>query len=410
MKPERKIKLETRCCDVCGSCDLEALWSYHRRVATHNFCWIFEVNNKICRGCGFVFVSPVYNSSDLADYYKDSYPNFGNSDFDPATRIALIKTLTHQVAAGELPVFLEIGSNNIGDFQEYLSSKYQYKSVELNESTTKSGELTSTFESKSVDIVSHYFVLEHVAQPIEFMREAHRVLKDGGVMVCEIPDISVYPNNPAALMLHEHVNHFSKSALVELAESAGFQLVRYEDACSRPFGFSAVFAKRNAGHIKTESSNKEMYSLNKKLFEDGMSLVRVYESNLVNALRCFQGYMLSKDKVVLWAANSITNDFINLLGGVIDEDLVRVVDSNPKKQNFFSSFLVHTPAQVGAFISEAHAIFIFTNFFAFSILDGIKTKLDKTFDTDCTHIFFMPKESVINVDQLLNNMEIDRHG
>jgi hypothetical protein len=229
-------------------------------------------------------------------------------------------------------------------------------------------------------------------------------------MVCEIPDISAYPNNPAALMLHEHVNHFSKSALVELAERAGFQLVRYEDACSRPFGFSAVFAKRNAGYIKTESSNKEMYSLNKKLFEDGMGLVRVYESNLVDALRMFQGYMLSKNKVVLWAANGITNDFINLLGGVIDEDLVRVVDSNPKKQNFFSSFLVHTPVQVGAFISEAHAIFIFTNYFASSILEGIKTKLDKTFDSDCTYIFSMPKEPAINVDTLLNNMEIDRHG
>jgi hypothetical protein len=178
MKPEKKIGLEARCCDVCGSCELETLWAYHRRVNIHNFCWVFEVNNKICRDCGFVFVSPVYNSSDLAEYYKDSYPNFGNSDFDPATRIALIKTLTHQ--GGRLPVFLELGSNNIGDFQQYLIDKYQYKSVELNASTTKSDELTSSFENKSVDIVAHYFVLEHVAQPIEFMREAHRVLKDGG--------------------------------------------------------------------------------------------------------------------------------------------------------------------------------------------------------------------------------------
>jgi SAM-dependent methyltransferase len=408
VKLEKIINLEDRCCDVCGSRDLETLWSYNRRVATHNFYWTFEVNNKICKNCGFVFVSPVYSSSDLAEYYKDSYPNFGNGDFDSAVRISLIETLPLHGGAGELPVFLKIGSNNIGDFQKYLSSKFQYKSIELNASTTKSGEFTSHLESKSADIVAHYFVLEHVAQPIEFMREANRVLKEGGVMVCEIPDISAYPSNPAALMLYEHVNHFSRSALVELAERAGFQLIRYDDTCSRPFGFSAVFAKRNTGHAKTNSPNRESYFLNKKLFEGGMDLVRVYESNLKDALQSFQHHMSSKNKVVLWVANSITNDFINLLGGEIDENLVCVVDSNPQKQKYFSSFPVYTPAQVGEFICKAHAIYIFSNYYASSILDEIKTKLGKTFDADCVYIFSMPKAS-INVDHASNKKEIFRH-
>lgn len=409
MKPERKIKLETRCCDVCGSCDLETLWSYHRRVNTHNYFWVFEVNNKICRDCGFVFVSPVYNSGDLAEYYYDSYSNFGNGDFDSAVRIAFIESLHIQERVGVSPVFLEIGSNNIGEFQEYLSGKYKYKCVELNAGTTKTCGSTASIESESIDIVAHYFVLEHIAQPTEFMREAYRVLKADGVMVCELPDISIYPSNPAALMLHEHVNHFSRDALVELAQRGGFQLIRTEDACSRPFGFSAAFAKGRGGYVKMAPPQTDAYLLNKELFERGMDLVLRYESNLLAALQCFQRYMSSSDKVVLWVANGVTNDFINLLGGNVDENLVRVVDSNPEKQKFFSSFPVFTPDQVEAFINEAHAIFIFSDYYAPSILEDIKVRFGKTFEADLKHILSLPNASDINVDILLNNTEINKH-
>ena len=87
-------------------------------------------------------------------------------------------------------------------------------------------------------ILPQSFILEHVAAVRPFLAECRRVLRPGGVMIVEVPDLMLYPEKIDALILHEHCNHFTPENLHHLAALEGFGLVETShELCSRPFGF-----------------------------------------------------------------------------------------------------------------------------------------------------------------------------
>jgi 2-polyprenyl-3-methyl-5-hydroxy-6-metoxy-1,4-benzoquinol methylase len=42
-------------------------------------------------------------------------------------------------------------------------------------------------EDKKFDIIAHFFVFEHIANPFEFLEETYKMLNSGGVIIAEIP-------------------------------------------------------------------------------------------------------------------------------------------------------------------------------------------------------------------------------
>ncbi len=95
----------------------------------------------------------------------------------------------------------------------------------------------------SVDVLAHYFVLEHVRDTDGFHSAARRALAPGALMICEVPDLHLYPQESSALLLHEHVSHFSPESLSALAARYGFAAVEISHRdCSRPFAFAGVFS------------------------------------------------------------------------------------------------------------------------------------------------------------------------
>jgi len=41
--------------------------------------------------------------------------------------------------------------------------------------------------NKKFDIITHFFVLEHIRNPFEFLSQSYELLKDDGVIICEFP-------------------------------------------------------------------------------------------------------------------------------------------------------------------------------------------------------------------------------
>jgi SAM-dependent methyltransferase len=84
-----------------------------------------------------------------------------------------------------------MGIEPSGLFSNYVRSKSvsvfpSIESMKLNQNT-----------AKEFDLVLHFFLLEHVNEPIKFLKEAFDLLKEGGVMVFEVPSrsdplISIY--------------------------------------------------------------------------------------------------------------------------------------------------------------------------------------------------------------------------
>lgn len=73
----------------------------------------------------------------------------------------------------------------------------------------------------SFDMVMSYFVIEHVANPVDILKTQAALLKPGGVIYLIVPNIYT---NSADLVVADHVNHFSKQSLGELLNRAGLRI------------------------------------------------------------------------------------------------------------------------------------------------------------------------------------------
>jgi len=81
-----------------------------------------------------------------------------------------------------------IGVEPSGEFLPYLHSQ----GYDAHES------LSELDSSSQFDLILHFFVFEHIADPYEFLRQTWNLLKPGGAMVAEIPCV----NDPLTSVYH----------------------------------------------------------------------------------------------------------------------------------------------------------------------------------------------------------------
>jgi SAM-dependent methyltransferase len=207
--------------------------------------FLWQVRNVICQDCGFVFVSPCPTETCLKEYYEDSYEYFCGQELDYSieTRIQLIKKYNMKKKNTS---YIEIGSNESSRFITELS-KYvgEITTVELNTSCSKSFSSMQYLSKGKADIVTAYFVLEHVSNPKKFLTSCADCLHENGILILEVPNLYLYPLDPSGLLWWEHTNHFSPRSLSCIAALEGFDLLELsQEHCSRPFGFVAIFQKK----------------------------------------------------------------------------------------------------------------------------------------------------------------------
>lgn len=81
---------------------------------------------------------------------------------------------------------------------------------------------SSSIEGK-FDAVVAYAVLEHVAQPIDFLESIRAILKPAGKVFLAVPDCSAEISfGDPSMFIHEHVSYFTGNTLLSVARRAGF--------------------------------------------------------------------------------------------------------------------------------------------------------------------------------------------
>ncbi|MCY1743390.1 class I SAM-dependent methyltransferase [Ensifer sp. SL37] len=101
------------------------------------------------------------------------------------------------------------------------------------------------------DAVMSHFVIEHVADPIGFMRDVHDLLRADGTFLFSIPDVA---GNPGDMAVADHLNHFSEASLAHALASVGFEL-QVIDSTSFPGAFFVV-AKRAEATVEAAHTSK----------------------------------------------------------------------------------------------------------------------------------------------------------
>ena len=69
------------------------------------------------------------------------------------------------------------------------------------------------------DVIMSYFVIEHVPDPVAFVRTIASLLRPGGSVLLALPDVDA---NPGDMAVADHLNHFSEASLWRVLADAGF--------------------------------------------------------------------------------------------------------------------------------------------------------------------------------------------
>jgi SAM-dependent methyltransferase len=258
-------------CPLCAA-------SYHDQVVVtpHVFGNDSNISRAFfhCETCDVRYQYPGLSPKQETDFYAAEFEGFmatrSGSDggwhkaeehiaANEATRVRRMKYLSHHVV--ENSNLLEVGCSSgfmlypfseqghdcsgvepSGLFSEYVKSR----GLEVYPSLS---DLHNNNESLRFDVILHFFVLEHIADPLAFLKSQLDLLKPGGKIILEIPNAadplySVYdiPNFERFYWSIAHPWYFSAASLNYLLSQLG---VSYEVQLDQRYDLSnhMVWAK-----------------------------------------------------------------------------------------------------------------------------------------------------------------------
>ena len=226
-------------CELCGR---EAL----------AFAYAPERSNRgitvhICVHCGLVQSLPRIDRAPRAAAAPSSGADWGNIRYGKGfrTKIALDAMLRH-VDSPDASL-LDVGSNRgsfVSAVRESLPTA-RITAVEPDERVAQSvaGQARligsriedTNLEAGRFDIVHSCHTIEHLAHPLVTLRDHHRVLKDGGLLILDAPNIALIGADDVVeeWFIDKHLTHFSERTLTGMVEAAGFAIIEQPDPADR---------------------------------------------------------------------------------------------------------------------------------------------------------------------------------
>lgn len=240
MNPLEHIHI-SRVCDLCGT-DIS-------QNATHQVSGQRELlgvritlTTVTCRRCCFIF-QPEHFSDDLltALYEQDTSFAFGESEEEmPVIKAGLVER--QEVISEAMNAYgmtkgaavLDVGGGR-GECCQHLVQRHRVVVADTTECPPVDpriekvhGLFSANLAEGSFDVVVMNHVLEHVFSPTALLASAHNLLKEGGIIVVEVPFELYTPLVARHLGDWRHVAYFCRATLRQFLEKSGFTVKRVD--------------------------------------------------------------------------------------------------------------------------------------------------------------------------------------
>jgi SAM-dependent methyltransferase len=240
-------------CHLCGGRLLQvAAYPIAEQVTSDCRPWRGENMLACCSACGIV-QKPVSNAwlEEIRDIYAayTVYEQGGGAEqasFDAATGGSIARsqrTVAWLDKQGRLPetgALLDIGCGNGSFLQAYgrTNPGWRMTGLELDARNKACVELipgvthlhVGPIESldKKFDLIVMIHALEHIPNPVAFLRSLLTKMNPEGRLLIQVPDLSA---SPFDLLIADHCSHFSAAALGRVVRSAGYKLRQLDTTC-----------------------------------------------------------------------------------------------------------------------------------------------------------------------------------
>jgi len=221
--------LDIKPCSVCGS-----VQSYGPILSKEND---MRGSGKIslyrCKSCKVVYLGGYKNKyvEELYSYYKKYTGMPKHEVYDELTRKSYMKVLDLISSKIDGTCILDVGSGK-GDFVEAAQNQgFDITGIELSKDAVDIANkfnlpvynldfFSDSIRESSKDIVTMFEVIEHVPDPVSFIRRAQAIVKPGGIIYITTPnynsvDRKILGSRWGAIH-REHLTYFTPATLLKL--------------------------------------------------------------------------------------------------------------------------------------------------------------------------------------------------
>jgi len=258
--------METVVCNSCGCAETVPLHKFPLPPEGED-AWVVQ-----CARCGLVYLNPRPTKERIGIYYPPNYQAnmlslLAKGKTNPVARAGFAMVRRRRTppfrTGGRL---LDVGCSN----GAYLAAmrengwdveglefdrdavEYARRSRNLEVSQNEIEEGLSQLPGNSFDVVTMWHVLEHAFDPATALREIHRVLKPGGILMLEVPNyasplVTLFKRYWFPMDIPRHLYQFTPATIEGMLTKAGFHRIRVKGVPSpEAIVWSSAAARQSA--------------------------------------------------------------------------------------------------------------------------------------------------------------------
>lgn len=224
------------CCDLCGCKRFELLCDFDRRGE--------KLTTVICWRCGLVQHGVIPTDDELAQYYEQEYRSDYNGEETPSAKRVVREwkrgrerfELVRPFLNSDDRVF-EIGSGIGCNLKHFELAGHEAAGIEPGAGfaafsrtrmhcDVRQGIWQDEPPVPTYDLVLLIHVLEHLNSPTRALRHIHDMLRPGGRLYIEVPNLAAPHAAPKRLFHYAHIYNFTPWTLSMLGQSCGFEVTK----------------------------------------------------------------------------------------------------------------------------------------------------------------------------------------
>ena len=326
-------------CELCRRADLLQIYEPHGSTR--------GLKVYLCDCCGLVQSLPRIDRMARSSAAISSGKDWGDVRTGKSfrTQAAIAALNRHADLNGDLSV-LDVGSNR-GSFVQAMLQTAPHAAITAIEPDARIAESCAhaertevvcariedaALETERFDIVHSCHTIEHLAAPARVLADHWRVLKPGGLLILDAPNIALIDSGDIAeeWFIDKHVYHFSARTLMRLVSAAGFVVVAAPDLADRE-NLLIVARKMNSGARPLLADSREV--------AEAARLIFAYQGTRARNLAALtfvaaEIAAMAPKRVAIWGAGRLFDSLVvhggfvpAMLSHLIDQHLLKHVDS-----------------------------------------------------------------------------------
>jgi SAM-dependent methyltransferase len=324
---------------ACDFCRRESLTAVYKPDGTTRGLTVY-----LCNHCGLVQSAPrIARTAERHSAAVSGGADWGNVRYGKGfrTQIALEALAPHADMDAPLAL-LDVGSNRGSFARAFLDAapnalvtalepdeRFAATCADLPRTELIQARIENTaLPPDRFDIVHSCHTIEHLAEPFAALKDHARVLKTGGILVLDAPNIALIGGGDILeeWFIDKHLFHFSTTTLGRMIEAAGFEILREPDPKD---DVNLLFVARKTGALPFAVTSDPMeVGVAQALFQRYQATRLANLAALQDAAAAIRA--MAPRRVALWGAGRLF-DLLVREGGFDPKGLSLLIDAHLQK-------------------------------------------------------------------------------